>query len=315
MLNPLRDYDKEIGELKKEKEDSLIQAGWERLSNFPFKDYNGQQVLAVHRYGDTEGCTGFGGEGIEVTRTAEYLGILKEPFIERKEMTFEIKTNKHAFRSDRSYGQDWKLGERGIDFDLFYLKDILVDQRPGDEEVFRKWNIANDSGGLRIFVGNETVSDYFRGKFDAPKVIFEMNPERYRILSYVDALYLLGLEAPEDFKNIYKSNMREKRLNVFNTLRKLAFEDLELTRQINKIDEKIKDGDSQRMDEVKESRREKRKRQLELQEAIVPNIKKAIELGMHTREEVLDLEFGTKVPLGTYVTELSKYYKVEIPSK
>lgn len=242
--------------------------------------------------------------GIDITLM---LGILTnglELDIQKGDLVFPIKEYAEK-RDHRGRRGKWELkkGPIKVSSDVFMnlgkkLERTLV-PKPNDSSI--QWE-----RGLLIHTGND-VGDYFRGEdYHMFKRIGTIDNSRIDI-SYVEALNLLGQEAPPDFKGEYDKHVRERRVGIINKLEELVESQAKLNRKIKAVH-----GSMDRDDAIAVTMGPTSKLG-EVEGEIRDYLKQAIELGMHIGNLELESRPGIIIKIPEYISGMCKTYKVALP--
>ena len=274
----------------------------------------GSQILVVKQEEAIHGCPGiiapeyidpmFVGIDTELT-----LGILTSGLdldVLKGEIIFP--TQRHARRYDRFSGRKWELQEGPISLNWY---DFM---RLGNEVERRRTPMPNDLSahferGLMINVGEE-VEQYF-GK------------NGYLDTSYLEALNLLGQEAPERFRKKHDGEIQGKRLEIISKLEGLTEREATLNGRIKSIYGSIKHGGFMEggaisvVEDEDDARVVSTGPRMRLQETtreIQRYLKQAIELRMHRGDLRIEQKPGVEVNVPVYISSMCEKYQVEIPA-
>ncbi len=150
--------------------------------------------------------------------------------------------------------------------------------------------------------------------------------EQWMDLSYVEALDLLGLPAPEDFRRKYDREMRERKMNVLENLKKLTEKEAGLRGRINNIFASVKvgtyspDGVGITVCENEDDARAisiGQRMDLEKVRGEIKNyLMRAMELEMHKTDMRIDLQPGVTMNVPQYVLGMwERYVGKQLPKE
>lgn len=290
----------------------------------------GEELLVVNQHFETShGCVKFlfGGH----IRNYYSLGILDDkPKFDDNYLILSAK--KYASRSNEG---EWSLGRGNIkifDFDLFGL-----DNRISCELNFvqtgcfggetRIENLSWMNNGIRMFTDKD-VAQYFRGQSHRDNMgAFEIDwGDKKDVIdaSYVSALKLLGLDAPDDFKKLYKKEVDKGRVEIISNLESLIDKERNIENRIKDVYGSIKHGSymsggaltiCENEDDAKVITIGHRQKLRDIEEEIKSMLKDAIKLDMLKEDVIIDgNKPGIKIHAKDYITNLCEKYKFKIPA-
>ncbi len=203
-------------------------------------------------------------------------------------------------------GGEWHLEKGSIfaaDFDfMFFGKEIqrrVVPMKNDGSESFQK--------SIMICIGEE-VEKYFE-RNNRPDI------------SYVDALNLLGIEAPERFQKRYNEVNYEKRAGIISHLETLTAREAELRKEIKFVYDSIHRGgfqsggavtlveDEDDANIVSWGIRETLERTLG---EIKNELAKSIKLGMHKKDLKINKKPGVELNVPVYISAMCDKYQIKI---
>lgn len=283
--------------------------------------HGGEQVLVKHQY---------------VDRMREdydlYLGILQEPFAEyvrRSPMkkylhnddflSLHIVTDGHvkkeSYKPGFSTGKNWEAEKGPIKMDMDALNYLGKDFDWERSHCYSGWpKPVSAIRSFNVIAGDKNVgSEFWSGKSIGR---MREKPD----LSYVNALNLLGLQAPKRFQGLYNMELKKDRLNVIRELLSLynigPGIESEISRIYNSIPSGVmasngalmlvEDGDDASVMSI--GYREKIK---ETDAKISSNLEKAVALGLDKSDMVLKIGPGITLKAGEFVKNLRKKYSVK----
>ncbi len=291
----------------------------------------GEELLVVNQHFETShGCVKFLGGGH--IRNYYNLGILDDkPKFDDNYLILPAK--KHASRSGEG---EWGLGRGNIkifDFDLFGL-----DNRISCELDFvqtgcfgGETRIKNTSGmnhGIRIFTDKD-VAQYFRGQSHRDNMgAYEVDfGDKKDVMdaSYVTALKLLGgIDAPDDFKQLYKKESDKDRREIISNLESLIDKERNIEKRIKDVYGSIRHGGymsggaltvCENEDDAHVITIGHRQKLRDIEEEIKSMLKNAIKLDMLKEDVIIDGDkSGIKIHVKDYITSICEKYKVKIPA-
>jgi hypothetical protein len=274
----------------------------------------GSQILVVNQSESIHGCPGIVAPayinpmfiGID---TELKLGVLTSGLeLDVKEGNIILPTDKHAIKYDRYSRSKWKLEEGPISFSWYEFANL------GKEVQRRMTPMPNDLSahfehGLTLHL-REEVEQYF-------------GVNRHLDTSYVEALNLLGHEAPERFRKKYDEEVYQTRVGVINKLEELTGREAKLNSEIESIYGSMKHGGFMRggaltmvedEDDARVVSMGPRMKLKETREEIQRYLKQGIELCMHTGNLKIEQKPGMEINVPAYISGMCEKYQVEIPN-
>lgn len=293
-----------------------------RETEAKFRDAAGSQVLIVKQdKGDYMGTIGQGCSEPSLTIIDETLtlGILKSGLkldIQKGEIIFP--TDKHVIKRGNYSNNKWGLTEGPISLNCYeftYLRNYVKTGILIPPQVIITRDNPNFNHGLMFYLGKE-VEKYFEREnpFGTGRTLLD--------LSYVEALNLLGHEAPERFKEKYDKEVYQTKLGLINKLEELTEIEAELDGNIKFVYGSIKDGafihDGAlvKVENKKDATFVSMKYWIELEDVrrdIQSWLKESIELGMHKEDLTIKKKPGIEINVPDYIKGMCEKYKVDIP--
>jgi len=197
-------FPNEIAEQQKRYEDNL------RYVQDLVNSHLGEPVLVVEHREGTGGCTGFGGRGQLEVNTSYSLAVPEQKATVNKSSLI-IPASHYAQRGDR-YRDAWSLRDGAISLDclmLLSLNDELENPMPGTPGK----SLDDLEQSLEVYAGNREVTLCFSfrkmeheearaetSKLGKAEFDDYIRKRGHPDTSYIDALKLLGREAPAPFK-------------------------------------------------------------------------------------------------------------------
>lgn len=150
-----------------------------------------------------------------------------------------IPTGKKVVRGPNNFNSGWELKEGDLGFDMGYASVIGRELSVFDEghQHLDDFLLFRDSNkGLVFYTGDEVplyfglhqghrsliITKFRKGEISKEKLDEIVKLDKSNIdISYVDALNLLGVEAPPEFKEIYDKRKYEEKVGIVSRLREL----------------------------------------------------------------------------------------------
>ncbi|MEA3248682.1 MAG: hypothetical protein U9Q73_03185 [Nanoarchaeota archaeon] len=269
------------------------------------KNRAGSQILVVKQSESIQGCPGITPPAYIDPRfigvdTKLKLGILTSGLeLDIKEGSIILPTDKHAIKYDRYSRSKWKLKEGPISLNWYEFANL------GKEVHRRMTPLSNDLSahfehGLTLHL-EEEVEKYFGG-------------DRHLDTSYVEALNLLGHEAPERFIKKYDGEVYRTRVGVINKLEELTSREAKLNYEIRSIYGSMEDEDYAGVVSIRPIMKLKEMKLKETREGIQRYLKQGIELGMHRGDLKIEQKPGMEINVPAYISGMCGKYQVEIPN-
>lgn len=183
-------------------------------------------------------------------------------------------TERHARKYDWRSMNRWELEEGPISFSCYEFRNLGKDVHRRMAPMPNDFS-AHFEHGLILYLGEE-VEQYFVGN-------------RHLDTSYVEALNLLGQEAPERFRKKYDQEVYQTKIGIINKLEELTGREAKLTETEAKM-------------KLKETREE-----------VQEYLKQSIELGMHKGSLRVEYKPGMEINVSAYISGMCEKYRVEIP--
>jgi len=185
-------------------------------------------------------------------------------------------------------------------------------------DLFRRMPLHDTTEGwaslqrsLELFVGNDEV----KGRFSKDAMGLP-----YLDLSYVDALQLLGLEIPYNFRQSYDEAVRKKKYEIARRLLRLVEQEKSLDKRIETVYSAIRTGTMiegggitvvEDEDDAKVVTLGDKMRVREIENEIRSTLKKALKLKMNQDSiEIGEILPGISIRMDQLITGLSKAYNV-----
>lgn len=296
-----------------------------RKTEAKFRDAAGSQVLIVKQdKGDYMGVIGQGCSKPSLTIIDETLtlGILKSGLkldIQKGEIIFP--TDKHVIKRGNYSNNKWGLTEGPISLNCYeftYLRNYVKTGILMPPQVIITMDNPNFNHGLMFYLGKE-VEKYFEREnyLGMGRTLLD--------ISYVEALNLLGHEAPKRFKEKYDKKVYQTNVGIINKLEELTLREDKLNCEIKKINDNIKnkgvalddlDGGKVRhiyKDEIGIFSGKERSKLNKTREEIQTYLRQSIELRMHKEDLTIKKKPGIEINVPDYIKGMCEKYKVDIP--
>jgi len=216
--------------------------------------------------------------GLEAKIQGEYASILVIP------------TGKHVLNYS---GREWEQKEGDLTLnwmDMFYLNNDLGDAFGIN---VRETNDHVRDQSIKIYAGREVEEYFTKGK------VLDT--------SYVDALKMLGHEAPEKFKSAWEKKRSGDTYNLIFRLEGLVSKYNSLVKQIEKINKRAVGSDAMYASYQDEQELN------HTQESIKSQLLDAVKLELYKEDKVLEFETpGKSIDVRKYITALCKQHGVKI---
>ena len=317
-----------------------------------FESNQGQQFLIRYLYEDLrDGCIGIvappviAAEDIR-TRFFDIFGVAKEPYLElkksREKVWEEFKTNEYltvysdnfAFRKGYKYyggfsfdgwgeGKEERVQYRQMFFDGFLRINSNLLPYIGNDIPKREMGILNKpeafselKRGLHFFVGNKDVMSLFEKDSWGRPVLDE---------SYAQALEILGLEAPENFRKVYQGKILAKKFKIVAELLTNLEKEKTLDKRIENIYSSISQGGMieggaitplEDEDDALVVSLGSRERSREARSEVESLLKRALELKMNKDDiDIPEIFPGVPIKMSDFITGLCRSYKIDSNAK
>ncbi len=216
-------------------------------------------------------------------------------------------TDRHARKYDKYSRGKWELEEGPISISWYDFANL------GKEVHRRRTPMPSDLSarfehGLMLHLGEE-VEQYFggSGRLDT---------------SYVEALNLLGREAPERFRKKHDKGVYQAKVGVINKLEELTRREARLNSEIESIYNSMRHGGFERggaftmvrdADDVRVVSMGPRMKLEGTREEIQRCLERGIELEMHKGDLRIEQKPGIEINVPAYISGMCEKYGVDIP--
>lgn len=326
-----------------------IEKGLRELSTRVHEN-KGKQILLIRQDKKVSGCTGFGGRGFKEQEDNFELGVVNGDVLFNLDRGINVGMNndvviptcKKVVKSSNHYRNKWELKEEDVGFGIVYLWSIGKKLEIGFGRMEDDFSFESGKG-LLYYLGDEVplffslraghieyIVDNLRTKKLGDKELNEVRKVVGTVNDidpfYVDALNLLGLEAPNNFQEVYNARIYKEKLGIVNTLRELVFKEEKLIRRIRAIESvparggTMYEGGAITLVEDKDDAFwvsfGERDGVKEVHSKLIFNLDKAVKLGMDKTQWILEVgEKGEQIDVQRYINGLVDKYEFLVHEK
>lgn len=302
----------------------------------------GSQVLVIQQEERIHGCPGIVPpthidlHQIGVDTTLQ-LGILTGETLEQDTKAGDVlfPTERHVERDDYSSREKWELREGPLRLGLYDLAHFGEDLRNKPFPIdlcgrrspipMHDLHFAHSS---QIYVGDDVERYFVYGwQFADEKHVKSLHlfNEEDKLLdtSYVEALRLLGQQAPERFQKKYDQQQHQERVRIIDRLEFLVKQQTTLEKDIQAVYDSLPHGGFMShgawhiVDNEDDARVVSGKWRQGLQEtkkSVQWELQKALTLDMHLKDFKIEQKPGVTVDVPVYIKHLCEKYDVPLPN-